>query len=309
MCFGRLPYTSADNIQEEFEDIDLLRAEISTWSGFQDERKERPELPNQLYNFLKRLLAIDPAERPSANDILHAIRTEKGLDNPPRTRNGSSSGLAGRIIQSMDSPMPPGTPVNGTLTSRKTLDLELTEIEPTKRSRPYVEDPSTSEIPSPNNSPSHQLTLESAFGLPNQTHPATLIKPTINTPLLMPPPSTPYSRLQHRVALIEHHTRSWARHNRHSLYLATRLFIFAVKVTTITKPCGSVATREAVWWPLMSLAALELALGNKLRWRYVIIFASVHALLLGWVLMFSTAGLCVVERKSVLTTEHWNVED
>lgn len=125
MCFGRLPYKSADNIQEEFEDIDLLRAEISTWSGFQDERKERPELPNQLYNFLKRLLAINPAERPSANDILHAIRTEKGLDNPPRTRNGSSSGLSGRIIQSIDSPMPPGTPVNGMLFLEPTPHFKL----------------------------------------------------------------------------------------------------------------------------------------------------------------------------------------
>jgi serine/threonine protein kinase len=115
MCFGRLPYTSADSIQEEFEDIDLLRAEISAWSGFQDERRERPELPGQLYSFLKRLLALNPLERPSANEILHALRTEKGLENPPRTRNGSSAGLGGRIIQSIDSPMPPSTPVNGQL--------------------------------------------------------------------------------------------------------------------------------------------------------------------------------------------------
>ena len=113
MCFGRLPYKSADAIQEEFEDMDSLRAEISAWSGFREERRERPELPNQLYNFLKRLLAIAPAERPSANDILHAIRTEKGLDNPPRTRNGSTSGLSGRIIQAVDSPALPSTPVNG----------------------------------------------------------------------------------------------------------------------------------------------------------------------------------------------------
>jgi serine/threonine protein kinase len=113
MCFGRLPYKSADSIQEEFEDIDTLREEISAWSGFQDERLERPELPNQLYDFLKRLLALNPADRPSANDILNAIRTEKGLDNPPRTRNGSGTGLGGRIIQAIDSPMPPSTPVNG----------------------------------------------------------------------------------------------------------------------------------------------------------------------------------------------------
>lgn len=124
MCFGRLPYKSADSIQEEYEDIDLLRAEISTWSGFQDERKERPELPNQLYDFLKRLLDIDPAQRPSANDILHAIRTEKGLDKPARTRNGGSSG--GRILHSMDSPMPPGTPVNGRSQSTTRKDQLLT---------------------------------------------------------------------------------------------------------------------------------------------------------------------------------------
>lgn len=111
MCFGRLPYNSADSILEEFEDIDTLRAEISSWKGFQDERRERPELPNQLYNFLKRLLAINPADRPSASDVLHAIRTEKGLENP-RKRTSSASGLGGRI-RNIDSPMPPSTPFNG----------------------------------------------------------------------------------------------------------------------------------------------------------------------------------------------------
>lgn len=116
MCFGRLPYKSADSIQEEFEDMDTLRAEISAWSGFQDERRERPELPNQLYNFLKRLLSLNPADRPNANEILHAIQTEKGLDSPstPRgRRSGSRTAPGGRIIQAVDSPMPPGTPING----------------------------------------------------------------------------------------------------------------------------------------------------------------------------------------------------
>jgi serine/threonine protein kinase len=112
MCFGRLPYQSADSIQEEFEDIDLLRAEISSWSGFQDERRERPELPVELYDFLKKLLAISPADRPSADDILQSLHLNKNLENPSRVRNGSNAGLAGRIIQSIDSPMP-GTPENG----------------------------------------------------------------------------------------------------------------------------------------------------------------------------------------------------
>jgi serine/threonine protein kinase len=115
MCFGRLPYESTENIQEEFEDADLLRAEISSWSGFQDERRARPELPNQLYTFLKRLLSIDPTDRPSAHEIIQAIQTEKGLDTPSRNRNGSGAGISGRIIQAVDSPAAPGTPVNGML--------------------------------------------------------------------------------------------------------------------------------------------------------------------------------------------------
>lgn len=113
MCFGRLPYKSADSVQEELEDVDLLRAEISTWQGYQEERRERPDLPVQLYHFLKRLLAINPSDRPTANEILFALRNDKGLDNPPRSRNGSASSLSGRIIQSIDSPMRPSTPTLG----------------------------------------------------------------------------------------------------------------------------------------------------------------------------------------------------
>jgi hypothetical protein len=48
MCFGQLPYSCTDGIQDEFEDLDVLQAEISTWSGFKDERQERPDLPDQL---------------------------------------------------------------------------------------------------------------------------------------------------------------------------------------------------------------------------------------------------------------------
>ena len=113
MCFGRLPYKSADCFHEDLEDMDLLREEISGWSGFQDERRERPELPNPLYNFMKRLLALNPADRPSASDILQAIRTESTLEIPPRSRNGSNVGIGGRILHSMDSPVPSGSPVKG----------------------------------------------------------------------------------------------------------------------------------------------------------------------------------------------------
>lgn len=278
MCFGRLPYKSADSIQEEFEDMDMLRAEISGWSGFVDERRERPELPNQLYEFLKRLLALDPNERPSANDILTAIHTEKGLEAPSRTRNGSNAGLGGRIIQSLDSPMPPGTPVN----------------EPSKRVRSgaYIEDAAEPSSPTP--SPSPQLVLEvkphSHSRTPSpQRKESPLIHP--RTPLLMPPPSTPMSRFKHQVSIYKHYADEWAHQNRHALHLSLRLAIFFAKVVSVIKPCAPLATRDVVMWPLILLASLELAVGLDIGWVRVGLFVA-HFVVLAVTMRFG-GGLCV----------------
>ncbi|KAL6849701.1 putative serine/threonine-protein kinase iks1 [Amphichorda felina] len=115
MCFGTLPYRSANAIQEELEDIDELRAEITDWQGFQDERRERPDLPSRLYKLLKRLLSLNPAERPSATELLGAMRGEnifEGASRPEQPPNGSF-GLNGSRIQSLDSPTRSGTPLAG----------------------------------------------------------------------------------------------------------------------------------------------------------------------------------------------------
>lgn len=112
MCFGRLPYQAANTIHEELEDIDMLRAEITDWKGFEDERRERPELPGKLYTLLKQLLALNPIDRPSANEVLGALKNATILESMSR---GSAPGLGipGRRIQNLDSPIPPGTPVPG----------------------------------------------------------------------------------------------------------------------------------------------------------------------------------------------------
>lgn len=116
MCFGRLPYKNANSVHEELEDIDQLRAEITDWQGFVDERRERPDLPSRLYQLLKKLLALDPAERPSANEVLAAMKSESGIDGVTRSgRSGSPS--IGQRIQSLDSPMAPSTPVPGSCPS------------------------------------------------------------------------------------------------------------------------------------------------------------------------------------------------
>ncbi|TVY91678.1 putative serine/threonine-protein kinase [Lachnellula willkommii] len=277
MCFGRLPYKSADSILEEFEDIDTLRAEISSWKGFQDERRERPELPNQLYDFLKRLLAINPADRPSAGEILHAIRTEKGLENP-RKRTSSASGLGGRI-RNIDSPMPPSTPVK----------------EPSKRDRSgaYLEDAPSSEAASPESSPGIQLATESDHAqasLEIQTSDSSL-EPKIATPLLMPPPYSRMSTLNHQLSLYQHYVVSWASLNQQTLYMLLKIGIFGTKVFSLTKPCLPVMPREAIWWPLLGIAALDLALGNKIRWRVMGLLTMLHVITLSITVWFGR-GLC-----------------
>ena len=80
MCFARLPYRNADGIDEDNEDLDQLRAEISTWAGIDDEQRVRSDLPEKLYRSLKRLLALDPDERPATEEILHVLKSPSVFD-------------------------------------------------------------------------------------------------------------------------------------------------------------------------------------------------------------------------------------
>ncbi|KAL1902010.1 putative serine/threonine-protein kinase iks1 [Sporothrix stenoceras] len=134
MCFGRLPYRSANAVNEELEDVAELRAEISDWKGFHYERRERPDLPTKLYQLLMKMLSVNPAERPSANEVLLAMRTDSnGLDGVglgiPRSGPASSAniappvGISGRRIQNLDSPLP-STPVPDPSKSINPLDGE-----------------------------------------------------------------------------------------------------------------------------------------------------------------------------------------
>lgn len=80
MCFARLPYRNADGIDEDNEDLDQLRAEISTWAGIDDEQRVRSDLPEKLYRSLKRLLALNPDERPGTEEILHVLKSPSVFD-------------------------------------------------------------------------------------------------------------------------------------------------------------------------------------------------------------------------------------
>jgi len=273
MCFGRLPYSSTDSIQEEFEDLDLLRTEISTWSGFKDEREERPDLPDQLYEFLIRLLALNPLERPSADEILQAIRTESGLDSSSRVgrKNSANGNLRldlgiGKRIQPLDTPaaVTPEPRSNSRPPFATPEDADHGRRERTTISPP----PEPNSIDLPPDKPSKDF-------IARRDHPQ-----TPPTPLLMAPPSTPLSSFQNQIAVYRHYTSSWAMHNHQTLFHGAKLVIFVIKMYALTKPCLPLATDPFIAYPLLLLAALELTFGRPTEWRLSALSLAVHFVVL-----------------------------
>jgi len=320
MCFGRLPYRSANAVQEELEDIDELRAEITDWKGFQDERRERPDLPSKLYQLLKRLLAVDPLERPSASEVLSAMKSESSLDGFAR-RGRSSSPSIGHRIQSLDSPMHPGTPVPGTSRCSHDVACTLTSLplaDPTKHARVTstadedlitVRDEHSLQKHSHPTSPrrrSHAMTpslSHEGFTRARHQHPRSPTRggsrspvrngtttgannnhilapipsfphdrpveeaedrdphpssPTINTPLLMPPPSTFIGDVRHRAAVARHQAGSFARRNSENLAFLGKLAVFLAKMSALARVCWPYSADWGVGAGLVAIAALDL---------------------------------------------------
>ena len=154
MCFGRLPYESAEAINQEEEDLDELREEIGRWSGFNDGQMIRKDLPEQLYKFLKRLLSVDPHMRPTTEEILHEIKAGAGIDDfsstarptfvdPKRPRVSKTEPLLSRQTHSYGA----GS-VNGTFTA--TLgpdDRPLHNLDP-QANQPFLEEDESEKLKS-----------------------------------------------------------------------------------------------------------------------------------------------------------------
>lgn len=249
MCFGRLPYLSAENIQEEFEDLDQLRAEISSWQGFRDERQERPDLPDQLYTFLKRLLSINPADRPSATDILQAISSGSGLEGAPSLTRAKNNLNVGKRIQPVDSPAPGANSSGGTRSV----------------SAAYIEDEDGERV--------HALRKTLSNHLDSQ-------QPEVTTPLLMPPPSGRVGRFNQHLALASHSATSWMQSNGRLLTYIAKFIIFLFKAYTLTKPCLPWASNPLVSVPLLVLAAMDLVLVGRMEGRMTTLLLLTHVVAL-----------------------------
>ncbi|KAI9831145.1 MAG: hypothetical protein M1819_005233 [Sarea resinae] len=250
MCFGRLPYSNSDDINEEEEDLEQLREEITAWSGFDDNRRVRTDLPEKLYRFLRRLLSVDPNQRPSADDILQGIKTGTGMEDTSGYAHGPSSRIFEDIrsdarITRLDSPSP-STPNERNPDTQATASSAFTRPGPSKlRLRSFPKEDDKENLPtrevdadggaSPNGSSLVLRPRPAKFPSPTMTPP---------TPRLMGPPTNP---------------SIWRTPMANSVVAeATRGVLFFLKVVSVTRPCSPQATSPWVTYPLLLLALFDL---------------------------------------------------
>ncbi|KAI1100821.1 kinase-like protein [Jackrogersella minutella] len=276
LCFGRLPYMNANTINEELEDIDRLRAEITDWKGFQDEKRERPDLPLKLYQLLKKMLALDPSERPSANEVLSVMNHESYHGGLRGRSTSPSGGLQGRRILNLDSPTHPSTPVPDPLKpAGSILTPEEGFTSPSEESSPV-----TSHSPQANfhnslqkygspSTPRHRpqaMTLSRshegfarsspdrgrATGVAHSQSP-----PTMHTPLLMAPPTGTLGTFKQGA---EHHLIYLANTHADSMVFTFRLLLFLVKILSVARQCWPFTVTLGVGVPLIGIAGIDLGI-------------------------------------------------
>ncbi|KAH6647307.1 kinase-like domain-containing protein [Truncatella angustata] len=275
LCFGRLPYRNANSIHEELEDIDLLRAEITDWKGFQEERRERPDLPPKLYHLLKRMLALSPSERPSAADVLDAMNHESNMGAPRRESITSSPplGLREHRIQNLDSPMAPGTPVpepfKHRFRGRTPNDAVIPDSNPSDGNdqtreasldnalRDHVDDisPGRSQAMMLSNSQDDFFQSPPAEPDDKNSH-----QPLASPPLLMPPPSTFGGDIWHKGVVALHSTRRFYLSNLQGVVFLLRLGIFLLKMASVARMCWPLTARLEISAPLVAVAAMDLGM-------------------------------------------------
>ena len=224
MCFGELPYHHANLEEDEKEDVDGLKDEVSGWEGLRHKRADRQDLPEKLYENLQLLLSQDPDQRPSTDEILRSIRTGSSFSeytSPVKDR-----------FPSPDFPTPGKR--------NKSVDYFGSNgwTESTKSSSTLDHSPR-----SPINGHGDALQVRRR----TKGEADTSIAPISSPPMLMAPPTPRRSTLSR--AFPTSHA---------SVIRFLQLFTFAVKIWTLTASCQPYQPRREIQYPLLAVAAINL---------------------------------------------------
>jgi serine/threonine protein kinase len=292
MCFARLPYSSAEAINADAEDVDALRAEIVAWAGFDATAapsRGRSDLPERLYAFLKRLLALDPDERPSTEEILRGIGAGPGApgadEDPLPPPFPAHSGRNPRI-KDADSPTPPRnrapqhtSPVKSPLQHHHhplTLDGD-DDSGGAAPQEPSAHGTGTAVVRRRRDTPSNH---DASPPAPSSPAPVPVPPSAPRSPVLaLPPPPAPL-RMRLRTLLLPPRDLP--------PFAVLRLALFVAKYLSLTTPCTPLAPRPQVAYPLLVLAAAEAVL--RVDWRWAVGALAVHFAVLG--IVGGSGGLC-----------------
>jgi len=242
MCFGRLPYRNADGIDEDNEDLDQLRAEISTWAGIDDEQRVRSDLPEKLYRSLKRLLALRPDDRPGTEEIMQVLKSPALFDEF-NTYGGPSSDLEdfSPRISRADTPSP--SPES----HRKRTSIHYTRPGRSNLSASVMDRSPSPPQPEPMKRESSD---EGAVMLRHKKLEFPPPQPMARTPspqrLMLPPPPPPNAMSRIRLAL------------GNPLFIGTtKILFFCIKAYTLLSPCQPFAADPRVAYPLLAFASID----------------------------------------------------
>jgi serine/threonine protein kinase len=271
LCFAQLPYHNADSLNEENDDVNELRAEITSWVGLEDQREKRPELPDKLYKFLRRLLSLDPSDRPTTDEILHGIKTGSGLEEsaPPRAR---SAGHIFEEIRGNPRVSAVDTSPDGSSVPKKSTTLGRGSAPSKLRISPLRNDAQSSALPpdylhNESVSPGGSLVLHS-----RHTSPTAQAAPHELRPPFHDPGPHPFQLA---------HSPDAAR--------ALKAVLLIVKICSVGLLCSPMAARPAASAVLVGGATLDVVLGGGV---YVsLLLAALHGGVLGWALQAGV--LCV----------------
>ena len=278
LCFARLPYSHADILNEENEDLDQLRDEITTWSGLHEERKLRPDLPEQLYTFLRRLLSLDPEERPTAEAILLGIKTNSGLDRISDSRPRSTGHMFEDLrndsrISPVDSPRP-STPVGKMSTGYSRpggpAQLRLAHLHRERSQSPTAQAREGESDFGEGMSPGGSLVLSRQYLSPTRHE----------MPQLTAPPT---SRSLFRK--IDFHSQLTQR--------TLKVLLLLLKIVSVNMSCVPMAANPMVASPLLSLAALDLILNRPISGMSIVLMILHFTILLtaSWAGVLCASGM------------------
>lgn len=244
LCFAQLPYHNADILNEDQEDLNELRKEITSWAGLHEERRLRPDLPEKLYTFLRRLLSLDPVDRPSAEDILLGIKTGTGLDEIVDSRPSSAGHMFDDLrsssrISPVESPRfgtpMPHTPIRNRSTGFARPGSGLAQA----RMSSYPNERTRDETPL------HQSAQEGSLIL-RRNYPSSDVARDI--PQLTAPPSN------RSIWQVYFHDLMTLR--------SLRIITLLLKIISINALCTPMAPNRLLQYPLLILAALDVLLNN-----------------------------------------------